>query len=71
MNTREIINRCIGKQKELIGKGTLLCKQCGKNYKSYIVNSGDWNRLPPEYRSEEICLDCYKKITGYTPKVMI
>ena len=71
MNTQKLIDKCLGRDKDLIGKSKLLCTQCKKQYKSYILNSTEWNKLPIQYRSQEICLDCYKKITGHTPHILI
>ena len=58
-------------QDEPIGKAKLKCTICGKIYPSYIVSSGDWNRLPSQYRKKEICLECYKKITHHKPTVLL
>jgi len=59
------------RQEDPVGKAKLKCNFCGEIYSSYIVSSGDWNKLPIEHRKKEVCQKCYKKITGHNPTILL
>ena len=39
------------------------CDRCGDAYRHFFVSHADWQRVPLEFRSLKLCIDCYAAVS--------
>jgi hypothetical protein len=42
---------------------TNTCQRCDRPYSHFFVSHADWARIPLEFRSLQLCVDCYASLS--------